>query len=80
MLLRLVGVMNLVLILSHLFSIQGREPYFDGFVEEANNVGLYPGIYRPISIKLSMMILEATKFYILISVWMTLTFIQGHSC
>ena len=31
------------------------------------------------SFKLVMMI-EATKLYILKSVWMTLTFIQGHSC
>ena len=26
------------------------------------------------------MMIESTKFYILISVWMTLTFILGHNC
>ena len=36
-------------------------------------------VYRPISFKLDMMI-ETTRLYILISVWMILTFIQGHSC
>ena len=41
------------------------------------HVGLYSDIYRPISFKLGMMI-ETTKFYILISVWMTLT--QGNCC
>ena len=35
--------------------------------------------YKLISFKLCMMI-EAIKLYILISVWMILTFIQGHSC
>ena len=41
------------------------------------NIGLFSDIYRPISIKLSI-ILETTRHYVLISVWMTLTFIQGH--
>ena len=35
--------------------------------------------YRAISVKLGVMI-ETTELYILMSVWMTLTFIQGHSC
>ena len=35
-------------------------------------------IYRPLSFKLGM-IVESTEPYILMSVWMTLTFIQGHS-
>ena len=43
------------------------------------NVGLYADIYRPISFNLSMMI-EIPKLYILVQVWMTLTFVQGHSC
>ena len=42
------------------------------------NVGLHSDIYRPISFKLGMMV-EITGLYILISVWMTLTFFQGHS-
>ena len=41
------------------------------------NICLYSDIYR-ISFKLGLMI-ETTKFYILILVWMTLVFIQGHS-
>ena len=40
---------------------------------------LYSDIYRLISFKFSMAI-ETTKLYILILVWMTLTFSQGHSC
>ena len=43
------------------------------------NVGVYSDIYRPISFKLFMMI-RTINPYILISVWMTLTFIQGNSC
>ena len=38
--------------------------------------GLYSDIYSLISFKLGVMI-ETTELYILISVWMTLTFIQG---
>ena len=34
MLLRLVGLMNLKLILSYLISIQGREPSLDGFIKQ----------------------------------------------
>ena len=41
------------------------------------NVNLYSDIYGPISFKLRM--IETTKVYIVISVWMTMTFIQGHS-
>ena len=38
------------------------------------NIGFYSDSYLPISFKPSMMI-KTTKLYILISVWMTLTFI-----
>ena len=80
-LLRLVGVMNLILILSHPFSIQGREPNSCDFIEKRKkiNVFLYSDIYGSVSFRLGLMI-KITKLYILISVWMTLTFIQGHSC
>ena len=37
------------------------------------------GLYSEISFILGMVI-KSTKLYILVSVWMTLTFIQGHSC
>ena len=68
-LLRFVGVMNFILILSRPFIIQGREPYLSDFVtkdnkeekEEEETVGFYSDIYRLISFKLSMMI-ESTKF------------------
>ena len=43
------------------------------------DIGLHSDIYRPISFKLGMMI-ETTKLYILISVYMTLTLIKGHIC
>ena len=40
---------------------------------------MYSDIYRPISFKVGM-IIEITNLWILVSVWMTLTFIHGHSC
>ena len=40
---------------------------------------MYSHSYRLISAKFVMMI-ETTMLYIFISVWMTFTFIQGHSC
>ena len=43
------------------------------------NVGLFLDIDRPISFKLDFVI-ETTKLYIFISVWMVLIFIQCHSC
>ena len=72
-LLRLVGMMNLILILSHPFSIQKIELYF--------TIGLHLDIYRPVYFKLCMMT-ETTKLdnHILILVWMTLNFVQSHSC
>ena len=49
-LLRLVGVMNLILILSFPSDIQGREPFLYDFIKKKNsNVGLYSDICRPIS-------------------------------
>ena len=49
------------------------------FLKKNVNVGLYSDMKRPISFTLGMMI-ETTNLYIVISVWMTLTFIQGHIC
>ena len=43
------------------------------------NIGLYSDFDRLICFKLGLMI-ETTKLYIFILIWMTLTFIQGHSC
>ena len=42
------------------------------------SAGLYSDSYRPVSFKLGVMV-ETTKLYILISVWMTLIFIHGFS-
>ena len=78
-LLRIVGMMNLIIILFHPLSNQGREPNFCDFVSKNFNVGFYSDISRPISFRFGMMI-ERTKLYIMVSLWMTLTFIQGHSC
>ena len=63
------GVLNHILTLSHLFSIPGREPYLCDFVKKMFNVSFKFGL-----------ILKCTIVYILVSVLMTLTFIQGHSC
>ena len=56
MLLKLVGLMNAVPILSCLFSIQRREPYLCDFAEKKRThtftVGLCQHIYRPISFNL----------------------------
>ena len=77
-LLRLVGVMNLILV-SCLFNIQGREPSMCDFVKKKKKFGLYSDIYRLISFKFDLMI-GTTKRNILISIWMTMTFIQGQDC
>ena len=78
------------------FNIQGRESYLCYFIKNTHththiyihftdihtytfSVGLYLRIYRPTSVKRGMMI-KATKLNILISVWMALTFFEGHSC
>ena len=74
-------MMNLILILFCLFSIQWTEPFlcdFFFFLKACNN-GLYSDIYRPVSFRLRLMI-ETTKLYILISVLVALTIIQGHIC
>ena len=87
-LLRLVDLMNLIL-LWFVFSVptisysfyrvhlifKGENPTY---VKQHFYIGFYSGIYRLISFKLGVMI-EITKLYIFILVWMTLTFIQGHS-
>ena len=43
------------------------------------NIDMYSDIYGPIFSK-SSMIIETTKLCILILIWVTLTFIQSHSC
>ena len=75
-LLRLVGVVNLTLILSHLFNFQGREPYLCDFFKTLTLSCIQT--FTDISFKLDM--IETTKPYISILVRMALAFIQGHSC
>ena len=64
-------------ILSHLVNIEGREPYLCDFIKK-EQIALYSDICRPISFKLDMMI-GTTKLSIFCSVWIILTFFQGHS-
>ena len=47
------------------------------FYKEAFNIGLRSDAYEPISFKQGMM-LEMTKLFVLIPVWITLTLPQGH--
>ena len=78
-LLRLVGLMNLTLILSHPFILQ-REPVFCDYVKKKKtktakhettfNVGLCSDIYVTISVKFGMMI-ETTGLTYLVSVWIS---------
>ena len=70
LLLRLVDVMNLILILSRPFSIQGSEPYLCDFSLKKTNKHCL--VFRHLETDF-----QALNF---ISVWITLTFIQGHSC
>ena len=63
--------MNFRFILCRLFNIQGSEPYSYDFIKKKN--------FFIDFLKLTLMI-ETTKLYIPISTWMTLTFVQGHSC
>ena len=76
-LLGLVGVMDLTLILFRLFDTKGREPYLCDFINK--------------TLACIMMLMTAAFFQTwynerdheavhLMSVWMTLIFIQGHSC
>ena len=76
--LSLVGLVSLKLILSRPISVQGSEPYSCDFVNNNNNKCWHADIYWLISFKFSMMI-GNTKLYILVTVWMALNFIQGHS-
>ena len=53
------------------FTIQGREPYLCDIVGKK--------VFKHLKTKLGL-VKEITKFYVLTPIWMTLTFIQGHSC
>ena len=73
---RLAGVLNFILILVRPFSIEGRKPYLYDFI----NFVYHWLVFRHLQsdfFKHDAMI-GTTKLYISISVWMTVTFIQGH--
>ena len=78
-LLRLVGVGNLILVLSCPVNIQGREPYIYDCVK--NNFKRWL-VFRHLQTDVFKLggIIESILLYGFTSVWMTLIFIQGHSC
>ena len=100
-LLRLIGVMNLILILRCPFHIQGKEPCLCDFVKNKTKQNkttpppqkkndykkatlLHWLVFRHLLTDFFLTWYDdrdgATKLYILLSDWMTLTLIQGHSC
>ena len=92
MLLRFGGMVNLIFILYVPLTIKGENSADvmaeGGMGEEGGGGGggggrenedLCSDIYQLISFKPGA-IVETTKLFIKIPVWMTLTFIQGHSC
>ena len=46
--------LNVVLISSHSFTIQGREPYLCDLIKKICSIGVYSDIYGPMSFKLVM--------------------------
>ena len=76
---RPVGVINLMFFFFVHSLFEGENPILCDFVKKTFNIGWYSDIYRQFSFQVDMMI-EITKLYTLISLWMTWTFIQGHSC
>ena len=70
--------MTFVIHLSCPIGMEGRKYFYD-FCTKRINIGLYSNIYRLMSFKLGM-IIKTSELYIFVSVWMTLTFIQGHGC
>ena len=62
----------------HKINIHGRELNFGDF-ENMFKIGLRLDAYKPISFKLGMMI-DTTKLYILIPLWMTLTYKKARAC
>ena len=55
-LLRLVSLMNLMVILSHLIGIQGRERHVGDFAPSEINISLCLNIYRQVSFKLGVIV------------------------
>ena len=78
MLLRFVGVMKLILLCP--FSIQGRETYLGDVVEKKTTTLACIHSFEDQFLSNFGIMIKTTNLYILISVWMTLTFIYGHSC
>ena len=71
--------MNFMLFSSRPVNVHGGESYLCDLVKNTCSADMDLDIYRQISFKLGVMI-ETNELYILIPKWMTLIFIQGHSC
>ena len=69
--LRLVSVINMILLSSRPFSLQGRAPLYDFIKKRLTLVCIVTFTDRCLSNFLAV-IVEITKLYILISVWVTL--------
>ena len=72
-----VGLLRFRLNTFRVISVQGRELYSADFVRYTLNIDLHSEAYQPISFKLGLMI-DTSKLDILIPVYMTLTFNEGH--
>ena len=68
-----VGMMNLILILSHPLNIQGREPYLYDIIKNKTLMLACVQTFTDWFLFRFGMVIETTKLYIFISVWMTLT-------
>ena len=78
-LLRLVGVMNLILFSSRpLLNSQGREPACLILLKQFFALACVQTFTDRFLFKLAL--IETTMLFILISVWMTWTITQGHNC
>ena len=71
-----VGLPKLILEMFCIIDMQGRKLYLHDFVKYLFNIGLYSNAYEPVSFKLKM--IDTAKLHILIPLWMTVTFTEGH--
>ena len=64
------------LCLLHVISTQGKELLLSDFIKYTFNIGLHLGTYEPSSVELGIVV-DMTKPYVLMPVWMSLTFAQS---
>ena len=72
-----VGLLKLMLDWFYISNIQGRERLWCYFMKYMFNIVMHQDTCEPICFKLGM-VLNTTKLYSLIPIWMTLMFTQGH--